>query len=264
MASKTAPLSAPRILCLHGGGTNASVFRLQLRTIISRSSPSFRYVFVEAPFLCDAHPAIVDYFSDFAPFRRWTRWQPHHEEIPDDEAARLIVGACREAMEADGEGTGEWVGVLGFSQGAKIAASLLWAQERLGEQGQGQTLLDAKFRFGVLHAGRNPIISLSPLLPSNQYIAGAGSMLSGAPPLPADAKGDHAVSIPTVHVHGMNDSGLELHQVMLEKYFAPGSTRLIEWDGDHRLPIKPDDVDAVLDQIFAVAKEAGVKVEPRV
>ncbi|KAK0388134.1 hypothetical protein NLU13_4379 [Sarocladium strictum] len=267
MSSSTAPVgpsTAPRILCLHGGGTNASIFRFQLRAILSRSSPNFRFVFVEAPFISEPHPAVAEIFADYAPFRRWLRWESNHPEIDDNEAAEKIVEACREAMRADNEiASGEWVGVLGFSQGAKMVASLLWAQQVLGarEQDEGaRELLDARFKFGVLMAGRHPIVRLSPDLPENPHTSPAGRSSIDPTELPASNEGDHVVTTPTLHVHGLADPGLQQHREMKDLWFATGTTTLVEWDGDHRLPIKPADVDKVLEKIYELAENAGVRV----
>ena len=50
-------------------------------------------------------------------------------------------------------GRGEWIGLVGFSQGAKVVASLLLREQVLtmeGKSGQG-------WRFAVLMAGRGTI-----------------------------------------------------------------------------------------------------------
>ncbi|KAF2836449.1 hypothetical protein M501DRAFT_1018807 [Patellaria atrata CBS 101060] len=104
-------------------------------------------------------------------------------------------------MAQDAE-TGPWVGVLGFSQGAKVAASLLWEGQRLGMAKPAQETRDedglgdnegtgsgvdesgpvtyinttsvlpiptlptrTPFRFAALFAGRAPLVSL-PSAPS--------------------------------------------------------------------------------------------------
>lgn len=265
-AAPAGPFSAPRILCLHGGGTNAAIFRFQLRAIISRSKENFRFVFVEAPFISPAHEAVAEVFADFAPFRRWLRFLKDHEEIEDDVAAAEIVKACRDAMEKDDKAgsKGEWVGLLGFSQGAKIAASLLWAQQIFGMRAKDgekkDSLLNARFKFGVLMNGRYPIIKLSPDLPENPYIAPAGHLFSEEFELPTSNSGEHVCFIPTVHVHGLQDPGLQQHREMKNLWFAPGSARLVQWDGDHRLPIKPADVDEVLTKIYDLAESAGIDI----
>ena len=58
--------------------------------------------------------------------------------MPDDEGGRTpqdtvdqVSSALTQAMRNDDRqgATGEWVALLGFSQGAKIAASILYAQQ---------------------------------------------------------------------------------------------------------------------------------------
>ena len=70
--------------------------------------------------------------------------------------------------------TGDWVAVLGCSQGAKMAASLLYRQQVYEEtrlvvgttSGHATQKLQPpdqpKFRFGILLAGSAPLISLDP------------------------------------------------------------------------------------------------------
>lgn len=57
-ATDDSSLALPRILCLHGGGVTGDVFRLQARALIQAFKSRFRFVFVDAPFLCDAGPGI--------------------------------------------------------------------------------------------------------------------------------------------------------------------------------------------------------------
>ncbi|POR36343.1 Esterase LovG, partial [Tolypocladium paradoxum] len=73
--------STPRVLCLHGGGVNAQVFRLQCRALVARLAPALRLVFADAPFASRPHEDIVGVYGDCAPFYRWLRWQPGHPEL---------------------------------------------------------------------------------------------------------------------------------------------------------------------------------------
>lgn len=243
-------LALPRILCLHGGGTSGDVFQLQSRAVIKHLGSTFRFVFIDAPFYSDPHPDIVPYFGELAPFYRWLRWEGGHAH--DADAESKILDRCRQAMDSD-PGSGDWVAVMGFSQGAKIAASLLWAQEHV-HGGQGP------FKFGVIIAGRAPIVVLDPLkkLPPVPYTADANQMSVESTDFAPDNKGAHAISIPTVHVHGLQDPGMDLHRLMADKYCKDGTAHSIEWDGGHRLPIRPDDVERVVGQILGVAKDTGV------
>lgn len=248
-----ASLALPRILCLHGGGTSAEVFRIQCRAIIQHLASTFRLVFVDGPFLSQPHPAIVPYFGDSGPFYRWLRWDGDHEH--DDDAENKILDTCQRAMDED-PGKGPWVAVMGFSQGAKIAASLLWAQEKI-KSGKGP------FKFGVIIAGRAPVVILDPgrdlkLSPIPPHTTDAGQLSGDFSDWAPDNTGEHAISIPTLHVHGTLDPGMDLHRIMSDKYCKDRTARVVEWEGGHRLPIRPPDVEAVVGHMLELAVETGV------
>lgn len=250
--SDNADLSLPRILCLHGGGVNAQVFELQCRVLSARLRDTFRLVFLDAPFLAAAHPDILAVYGDCGPFYRWMRWLPGHPEIDARTASDRIMEVVLARM-ADDAGSGPWVGVLGFSQGAKIAASLLWAQEKLGD-----ALAKTHFKFGVIMAGSAPLVMLDYRVPFVRHVADAGSDASKFQDFPDAAEGEHVLNTPTLHVFGLQDPGIDKHRVLRDRYCKPGTTRTVEWDGGHRLPIKTPDVAAVVSEILEVAEDAGV------
>ena len=255
-------LHLPRILCLHGGGTNAQIFRLQSRVLVMQLRSSFRLCFAEGPFICNPDPNITPIYKDFGPFRRWLRWLPEHAELDAGTTIKLIDKQLKQAMDGDDAygATGEWVGILGFSQGAKMAASLLLRQEKRAEI-LGVDKASSNFRFAVILAGRAPLVSLDPQhLPSPaladpaQTTSSLLNDLGGSDP----EKPEHILRLPTVHVHGRRDQGLHLHKRLLEQYCEVGSTRLVEWDGDHRVPVRTKDVAAIVEQILDVGRETGV------
>ena len=245
-------LHLPRILCLHGGGVNADVFEVQCRGIIAGLKSSFRLVFMNAPFFSAPHPSIVSVYGDHGPFRRWLRWQDDHPEIDGESASQEIRDQCLQTMEDD-TGTGEWVGILGFSQGAKIAASLLWTQQKITET-FGESESFTHFKFGVLMAGRGPIIMLDHRIETSRYVEDAGRLSAAFSDWPETNKGSHVLRIPTLHVHGLRDPSLDHHKILREKYCADGTTTLLEWDGGHRIPIKIHDVDAVVEKILELSE----------
>lgn len=227
----------PRILCLHGGGVNSEVFATQCRALMSYL-PEFRLVFADAPFTSEAGPGILPTFKDFGPFRRWLRWKSSQPEVSDDEAAATLVKAIEDCKDAD-SGSGKWLGILGFSQGAKIAGSLLYNQQRGGE---------GDYKFGVLMAGRSPFVNLG--REPHLSLIGAGTVSRSATELPLPEK---KLQIPTVHVLGLRDVDVEWHRSMAHGYCE--DPRIVEWDGGHRIPIKPDDVQAVTQEIYAIVEE---------
>lgn len=252
-------LALPRILCLHGGGVNADIFRLQMRAIISRLSRQFRFVFADGPFICPAHPAIGAVYGNHGPFRRWLRWLPEHPEIDGETAIEEIRFQIKTAMDDDDYrgGTGEWVGLLGFSQGAKIAASLLLMQQTLEAKGEKP---ESTWKFGVIMAGRAPLVTLDERMGYIKGVQDTSGIGAEFDDWAGDADEGHLLRIPTIHVHGLKDEGLHLHRRLLGKYCAPGSATLVEWDGNHRLPFKGPDVLSVTDQTTRLSKDLGIYV----
>ena len=279
-----ATLHLPRLLCLHGGGVTAEIFRLQSRSIVTALTPYFRLVFADGPFICNAGPGMVPVYADYGPYRRWLRWLPEHAEVPggDAEAYGLIEGKMREAMEADDArgATGEWVGLMGFSQGAKLAASVLYetqlrqeaadreAQEANGMYGGFADEADIRgfaggsWKFATLMAGRAPLVNLSELASDSVTMVRAADVSEG---FPFDrAPNENVLRLPTVHVHGLKDAGLHLHRKLLDTYCNAHTTTVVEWDGDHRIPLKSVDVNKLVGATLQVAVKTGVLKQSQV
>lgn len=234
-------LDLPRILCLHGGGTNARIFRAQCRVIRVHLADSFRLVFADAPFPSQAGPDVTPVYGDWGPFRAWLP-MPAMKELDVDKIDECIAAA----MGADDRAgaTGPWVGLLGFSQGARVAASLLLRQQRHNQslpsswaQKCGGENSSPGYRFAVLLAGRGPLMDMG-------------------------AEGDNMrpesdlLQLPTIHVHGLRDPGIEMHRDLL-RCCLDSSARLVEWDGDHRVTITTKDVSAVVAEIQDLALRGG-------
>ncbi|KAI0880467.1 serine hydrolase FSH [Annulohypoxylon maeteangense] len=253
-------LHLPRILCLHGGGTNARIFRLQCRVMSRMLEPYFRLVYAEAPYESSAGPDVLSVYAEHGPFKRWLRWLPDQPEVEDDAAIGEIDAQLKSAMEEDDRqgATGLWVGLLGFSQGAKLAASLLFRQQIRAAK-LGTAVAGSDWKFAVLMAGRAPIVNLAPDVFRSSMLHHPSQIgLIGSPDLMEIMKGEHILNLPTIHVHGLSDPGLHLHRELYEEYCDPASTRLVEWNGNHRVPLKGTDVTPVIDEILDVAREAGV------
>ena len=260
-------ISLPRILCLHGGGVNAAIFHSQMRSFLSHPSLShrFRFVFVDAPFECAEGVGVFPVYKEWGPFRRWFRWLDTHEKA--DGGVRgvhaKIWDAVQSGMRAD-EGTGEWVAVWGFSQGAKLAGSLMLEQQLVvdargvsGDDGVNGDREKVMWKFGVLLAGRCPFAALSEQGEKLEWLQSAAGLPAEADLDAIMERPDMRLRLPTVHVHGRKDEGLELHRRAVSDFCAPGSTTVVEWDGPHRVPIKMVDVDRVVDAVLDLASEYG-------
>lgn len=229
---------------------------MQTRALRAALEPSFRLVFADAPFLCNPGPDVTLVYADSGPFRRWFRWLPEHPAIAADEALAAIEACLRTAMERD-EGDGEWVGVLGFSQGAKVAASLLYRSQVRRGWGVRDGL---DWRFGVLMAGRGPLVSLER--------GGGGRGLDGAGDLTigrevGDRVGgggeDVVLRVPTLHVHGKIDTGILFHKELEKRWCESENVRVVEWEGGHRVPIVKTVVEEIVKRILEMARDSGVE-----
>ncbi|KAL5342472.1 serine hydrolase-domain-containing protein [Aspergillus crustosus] len=253
----TTTLHLPRILCLHGGGTNASIFRLQCRVLEKHLRHSFRLVYAEAPFpTLNPGPDVTSVFADQGPFKTWLLDHRASASWASADVSGAIDTALTLAMAADDAngGMGQWVGLLGFSQGAKIAASVLYRQQTLPWD-------TTSFRFAALFAGRGPLVWLAPDMPRPRGLVDAATPFDIQPELADILSGtseEHILSLPTIHVHGLRDPGLDRHRELLEEYCDPLQSALIEWDGGHRIPIKRRDVEMVVRQIERISREAAV------
>lgn len=246
----TATLHLPRLLCLHGGGTNALIFRMQCRVLEKHLGHTFRLVYAQGP-VTGVEPGsdVTSVYKDYGPFRGWLRDNRTPGVWTSRDLAAGIDAALALAMTADDAAgaTGDWVGLLGFSQGAKVAASILYRQQRCGGSG---------FRLAVLFAGRGPLVWLMPELPLPPGLVDAATPFT----LPAPAwlprgSDEHILWLPTIHVHGLKDPGLDRHRDLLREYCNPLQATLLEWEGDHRMPIKSRDVEIIVQQIHKAAQE---------
>ena len=249
----------PRVLCLHGGGTNARIFRAQCRALEKSLGPFLRLVYVQAPFRSKPGPDVVSVYSGWSPFRAWLDPGQDAECITKD-----VLTAIRRAMAADNANgaTGRFVGLLGFSQGAKICASLLRAQEtREGCIGSANLL--PIWRFAILLAGRGPFVSAAPLFSTTDAADPYhGSRVPAlASPLQGDPTARGLLKSPTLHVHGFKDPNLSQHRRFLYDAFDQAHVRLVEWDGDHRVPIRTKDVAAITLEVVSMARKAGIIVD---
>ncbi|KAH8691965.1 serine hydrolase FSH [Talaromyces proteolyticus] len=260
-------LNLPRILCLHGGGTNARIFRSQCRVLSTHLKRKFRLVFAEAPLPCQAGPDVLSVYKEWGPFKSWIPSALGCPETDSNTAISFFKSSLQSAMEEDDEkgATGPWAGLLGFSQGAKMCASLLFLQQLQRIRGlRWDPRLN--FQFGILLAGRGPLVALDPSLITpdmKDIVVGInGEKIYGNGWNSNIQEGEILLRLhtPTVHVHGLRDAGLPLHRQLLESCCYKQATRLMEWEGDHRVPIKSKDVTALVQHILAVAEGTDISI----
>ena len=238
------PSNLPRILCLHGGGTSATIFKIQLRRLVFALRQYFTFVFVSAPIESGPGPGVMPIFADSGPYYRWIAPEGHDGELTQLKVRELL----KDAMKKDG---GEFVGVLGFSQGARMAAGLLADQEEGENEGM------PKWKFGVLLCGSYPPSSLSA---SRKPLGGPKDDVS------RDEHGEigepgigEIIRVPSVHLRGLQDVHLEKGR-RLSRYFSDKIE--LEFDQGHHLPGAAGDTTspktATADLADAILKQYGV------
>jgi predicted esterase len=154
-------------------------------------------------------------FESCGPFLRWTK-SPTDSNLPE-ETKNLIANACEKT---------EFVGVLGFSQGAKLAAGLLMEQQVRGRKG---------FRFGVLLMGVSPPLA------------------SGL----SDEERATKISVPSVVVLGKEDPWRDEGRRLYDEFWEKGKANLLELEVGHRLPILETENKMIVDEILRLYRETG-------
>jgi len=212
-SSATTASPLPSILCLHGGGTNSTIFNIQTIRLQRALSQHFNFVFLDAPFPALPGPGVLPIFEGCGPFLRWTP-SPTANTLPE-ETRNLITIARKET---------EFVGVLGFSQGAKLAAGLLLEQYVKGTK---------LFKFGVLLMGTSPPLA------------------SG---LTEEERGTR-IGVPSVIVVGKEDPWCEEGRRLFEEFWEREKATLVELDIGHRLPTLEKETRMIVNEILRLYKD---------
>jgi predicted esterase len=222
----------PAILCLHGGGTNEAIFQIQTMRIQNALSPYFTFVFLSAPFESAPGPDVLPVFEGCGPYFRWVAETSSsasssaaQEEMPV-ETKKLLNRIASEQRVKDGRG---FVGVLGFSQGARLAAGLLLEQQQ--QLGTGGGLDCGEFAFGILCNGV-------------------------CPPLTSVAHTQKIkIKIPTLHVIGLEDPWREESRKLMTDYCDPKYAVCLQFGVGHRFPVLKEDTEKVAKEILRLHGE---------
>lgn len=191
------------------------IFNFQTMRLRRELDSTFDFVFIDAPFESKPGPGVVPVFEDCGPFYMWVD-VGQKEGVTPKETRDLINRTMENQVKTTGM---PFVGVLGFSQGTKIASGLLQQQQwdASAEKVQGGTngaCQATDFKFGVLLMGAPP--PLAPRLPVSQM--------------------SQKISIPSVHVVGLRDGIMEWTRNLCANYFEQDSVTLLELDAGHHLP----------------------------
>ncbi|KAK2010237.1 oxidoreductase [Colletotrichum eremochloae] len=215
------PPERPKILCLHGGGTSAMIFQIQLIRLSRVLEPQFEFVFLDGPIESEPGPGVLPVFEGCGPYRRWVTDDP---SVPAEELERQKE-TVMELLKMYIQQTGPYVGVMGFSQGARAAASVLLEQQR------------------------------QPFVPYNLF----GVFLCGTyPPFVPD---DDKIRAPTVHVVGLFDPWKPASEELIELCSEQSTRQVVRYPGGHHLPNAPDTIQNIAAMVMGLWKETtGARV----
>lgn len=168
----------PLIACFHGGGSNASIMSAQCARLQHALQTTFEFTYFDAPFERTAGPGVLPAFRDYAPFKTWFKIDEEGNELSDGSGYDYYehdgIERVLKMMLAKGRAH-EWVGVMGFSQGTRVAGGLLLEQRKAAEMGEKRAV---KLKFGVLcMGGSGPMLSSGKL--GNSWV-NPSMMLSSA------------------------------------------------------------------------------------
>ena len=214
----------PRLLCLHGGGTSALIFKIQTRRLQWALRSTFKFVFADGPFTSGAGPGVLPAFADCEPYFSWL----DRESPTPEQDQRRVRQVLKKVIKDDG---GEFVGVMGFSQGGRLTAGLL-ADQAEGNAGEGIP----NWKFGVMLCGSYPPLSLS-LAKSPLAKPSQGTDEHGETREPDE---DEIIHVPSVLVRGTLDPHGEKGR-RLEKYFDPETAIILVFKMGHHLPAAAGD-----------------------
>ncbi|KUJ13196.1 uncharacterized protein LY89DRAFT_687410 [Mollisia scopiformis] len=188
-----------RILCLHGSGSSAEIMETQIANIRSLLPSTYVFDFLDAPIECDAAAELEGLF----PGPYYCFFDKYSEE-----EMQKAIEFVHEVVEEDGP----YDCVMGFSQGASVAAAYI-AQQQL----QGP-FKEVSFKLAVfLCAALVP-----PQITTNEPLSNAIGALG-------------LIDIPTVHVIGRKDP-CQAQSLGLVKSCTSSMAQVLLTDGGHDVP----------------------------
>ncbi|GME34517.1 uncharacterized protein LTHEOB_10369 [Neofusicoccum parvum] len=212
----------PLVICLHGSGSSAAIFRAQARRICSALQSQINFLFIDAPFEGPAGPGVLPFFEDAGPYFYWFTDDGHDEQLRMAEW-NTILSTLEAFLGRHGYRTTDVKGVMGFSQGALVGSILLKQAKAHGDERW------AGLSYGLMLCGGG----------GEQTISKIGLL-----------------DVPSVHLHGMQDPYL-INSRRLLKCYDPTTATIITHSGSHHIPTSTEDVDRLATAIARVSKEGA-------
>jgi pimeloyl-ACP methyl ester carboxylesterase len=226
------PKASKALLCIHGAGGSANIFRVQTARLRWALRHEFEFVYTTAPFISEPGPGVLPLFQGMDPYHSW-----FEKDIAEQPGAKTSVsdrllavnGPIRTVVEGWQEENPQIpiVGVLAFSEGALVAALLMW-QQQMGRLSWFPKMSVAMF------------ICCYYTDEATDYIR-------------AESSGDKEmllINVPTLHLHGLQDFALEGSRKLAATHFSPQNADILEFQGRHHIPNRKNDVDEAVSRFL--------------
>jgi len=245
----TAPPKAPKaLLCIHGAGGSATIFRVQTAKLRMALRHEFEFVYATAPFTSEPGPGVLPLFQGMGPYYSWFKKDDGDKNIrvnplenAEYSSANTSVGERLLAVNTPVQKVIEgWqknnpqtpiVGVLAFSEGALVATLLIWQQQM----------------------GRLPWFPKlnSALFICCYYTEEATDFMRAESP---DDQETLLIDVPTLHLQGRQDFVLKGSKKMVATHYLPQNADVLEFHGQHHLPNRKDDLDEAVRRFLNMYK----------
>jgi len=214
------------ILCIHGAGSSGAIFQTQLTKIRSALQDDFEFFLPDGPHPSSPGPDVLPWFKDSGPYYSWFK----EEDVTIQSRVEQINDAIRDAIQrwemTKKDPRTRIVGIVAFSEGALSTTLLLWQQ-----------------KMGTLPW--LPVLQFAVLFCCYFRREAAEYMR-----LDANRGNKQTIDVPSLHVHGTRDFCLAGARRLLANYFSSTNSRVIEFDGMHHLPTKPEDIEEITQHIL--------------
>jgi predicted esterase len=214
------PTKKSVVLCLHGYGTNAAIFRVQTRHLRAALASEMQFIFVDAPFTSPPGPGVLPYFADCGPFYSWSSTRSEFSVASNEVDTTTVLATIVQCLAKHRLSVKDVVGILGFSQGAVVASLLSFLAER-------QPSSWPRLRLAILLCGAYHDV------------------------LPKIFNGNR-LNIASIHVHGLKDPLLKSSRLLYSSTFKEDVAVKIEMDIAHTLPHEAFDVFRVAGRVREV------------
>lgn len=240
------PKARKAILCVHGAGGSASIFRVQTAKVRMALRQEFEFVFATAPFLSDAGPGVLPMFQGMGPYYSWFQNDNNDDSSEDsfdqNDRDRNSPPTLSERIEAINvpvkKAVTDWqkanpripiVGLMAFSEGALAATLLLWQQE----MGRLPWLPKLSIAMFVCCYYREE---------ATEYMREESQ----------HNEDKLLIKVPTLHLLGRQDFALEGSRRLMKTHYLPQHADSLEFEGQHQFPSRRVDIEEAVKRFLRI------------